>query len=139
MTNSDVTDPVATNSNPTTPNATDSLGTFIEYFTVPTASRPSGHKTAINLTKPIITFLASLSAEDSQTAERQLIDGHKLGLEPQEVFRQIVLIKKKLLRLFEERAADPNAYAADLQTLASRHNAAVSQVPDITMREGSRV
>jgi hypothetical protein len=139
MTNSDVTGPVATNSDPTAPDTTDSLGTFIEYFTIPTPSRPSGHKTAINLTKPMITFLASLSVEDSQIAERQLVDGDKLGLGPQEVFPQIVLSRRKPLRLVEERAANPNAYALDLQTLAGRHNAAVPRVAVNTMREGSRV
>jgi hypothetical protein len=132
MTNSAVTNPDATA-------PTDSLGTFIEYFTIPTPSRPSGHKTAMNLTRPMITFLASLSEEDSQTAERQLVDGHKLGLEPQNVFPRIVLSKKKLLRIFEERGNDPHAYNDDLQTLAGRHRAAVPQVVHTTMCEGGRV
>lgn len=58
----------------------------------------------------MIVFLASLPAEQHKTVEEQLVHGHRLGLEPQDVFRQIVLGEKKLLYAFEERAKNSNIY-----------------------------
>lgn len=120
------------------PNTTDLVGTSIEYFTLPTPAHPDGHKISIPLTKTMIVFLASLPAEQQKTAEEQLIHGHKLGFETQDVFCQILLVNKKGLSAIEQRAKKLDEYESAVQVLAGRYYAAAPQVVDFTMREDSR-
>ena len=124
-------------------NVTGLMGTYIEWFVMPTPAHPNGYRNRINFDKTMVAFLASLSEQDNLVAEEQMVHGDKLGLEQMEVFRQIVLAKRlKPLRRYQERAADPNTYAADLQIAASRHHAAIPQAFEsvgIAMCEDSRL
>jgi len=146
--NPNATNPVATNPNATNPNftnpsaanpVTSPQGTYIEWFTIPTPTHPDGYKTRINLNKTMVVFLASLPEKENRQAEWQLVYGHKLGLEPLKVFRQIVKGKGKKLRSFQQRADNPATYAVALQTLAGRHTAATPRAVGTAMKPDSRI
>lgn len=67
------------------------VGTYIEWFVVPTPDYPDGYQNTFNLDKTMVSFFASLPENESKTAERQMVEGEKLGLEPLDVFHQIVV------------------------------------------------
>lgn len=114
------------------------VGTYIEWFTMPTPEHPRGYKDMINLDKPLAIWFASLSDEESKTVEKQIVEGYKSGhLMVWEIFYQIAQQKGSESADFKERAKDPKEYENALQILAGRYNATKPQAVDISKRSGS--
>lgn len=113
------------------------LGTYIEWFEMPTTESPDGRTNTIFLTKSMAVFVSNLSDEETEMFEVQMVEGCKSGLEPLEIFQQIEQ-QHELTAADQEHDNDPNAYEKALPILAARYEALRTKEVDTSKRDGSK-
>lgn len=113
------------------------VGTYIEWFEMPTTASPDGSTNTIHFTKPMVVWLASLSDDESEVFEMQIVEGCKSGPVPLEIFQQAAQ-EEGFTVADQERANDLNAYKEALPILAARYEALRTKEVDISKRDGTK-